>query len=366
MAEPTRELLVPRNAVDADPARTPFELTVFDTAVGSQNVGDQIISNAVHAMMREMFPQAHLWTIPTHDIYGAAGRKRQRHSLFSITTGTNILAAGMPSKGLWKFPVFFRPAAIPFGHLRPRNLVLCAAGSNATALSGGAARFLKESLWTRVPVSARDMATERIVQAAGIVNVSHTSCVTLWNLGEDHPRTIPHGPAPEAVLVLTGTRRAPREFIDRDKMLIAAVRAAYPKVYFWPQGQVDLEYLLSLDVLGLEIVPHSLDAFTAVLRNRPHIDYVGTRLHAGIHAIMQGRRSLIVPIDNRANDIGGSVGLPILPADDFAQLPGRLTGSWETRIDLPRANIAAWKAALADAVRSSLPADLDLTRFRGR
>jgi hypothetical protein len=245
-------------------------------------------------------------------------------------------------------------------------LVLCAAGSNAAALSGGAARFLKQSLWPRVPVSARDTATEGLLKAAGIGHVSHTSCVTLWNLPEDHPRTIPHSPAPEAVLVLTGTRRAPQAFIDRDKALIAAVTAAYAKVYFWPQGQVDLEYLLSLEAQGLEIVPHSLEAFTRLLRERPQIDYVGTRLHAGIHAIMQGRRSLIVPIDNRANDIGGSVGLPILTADAFALLPGRLTGNWETRIDLPRATISAWKSTLSDAVRASLPADLDLTRFRGR
>jgi polysaccharide pyruvyl transferase WcaK-like protein len=358
--------LVPRSTIHPDAERTPFELTVFDTAIGSQNVGDQIIANAVHALLQDLFPQAHAWTIPTHDIYGAAGRKRQRHSLFSITTGTNILAPGMPGKGLWKFPVFFRPAPVPFGHLRPRNLVLCAAGSNAQPLSRGAARFLRESLWDKVPVSARDKATAEIVRQAGIANVLHTSCVTLWALPEDHPRTIPHAKAPEAVVVLTGTRRAERSFVERDIALLRAVREAYGRVFFWPQGQVDLEYLASLGPQGLEILPHNLDAFTRLLRERPAIDYAGTRLHAGIHAIMHGRRSLILPIDNRANDMGSSVGLPVLAPAPSGELSARLNGTWETRIDLPRAAIAQWKEALRSAVRQTLAPDLDLTRFRGR
>ena len=359
-------LLVERRLFDPDPARTPFQITVFDTAVGSPNLGDQIIARAVYTMLEAMFPQAHLWSIPTHDTYGAAGRKRQRHSLFSLTTGTNLLSHRLPSGGLWKIPRYFRLSPIPFGHLRPRNLVLCAVGSNGHELPRAGARFLNASLWKDVPISARDEQTTAILSRSRVAGSLHTSCVTLWNLPRDHPFRLPTQRSPAVVVTLTGKRGARHASLEADRLLLDTLRRHYGVIHFWPQGRLDLEYAAMIGLTGINVLPHSLEAYTTLLRDAPALDYVGTRLHAGIHAIMHDRRSLIIPVDNRASDIGDSVHLPILAASDLSQLSSRIEAAWETRLDLPWDTIEKWKATLLAAVRTALTPTVDLTAFRGR
>ena len=74
------------------------------------------------------------------------------------------------------------------------------------------------------------------------------------------------------------------------------------------------------------------------------LDYVGTRLHAGIRALSKGHRSLIISIDNRAECISADTGLPILKREDVRlMLKERLSRNFETNITLPRENIIRWK-----------------------
>jgi polysaccharide pyruvyl transferase WcaK-like protein len=360
-----KKLIIERARIDEDSARTPFEATVFDTSIGSQNRGDQIISRAVYQMLGDLFPHAHLWSLPTHDTFGAAGRKRQRHSLFSITTGTNLLSPRLPGGGLWKIPLYFRPSLIPFGRLYPKNLVLCAVGSNAQELSPAGTRFLRQSLWSGVPISARDNATVDVLSRAGIRNVLHTSCVTLWNLRPDHTDLIPKTGANAVVVTFTGTRRASHEYVEADRALIEIVRNHYDRVYYWPQGQVDLEYLAMIDMRGVIVLPGSLDAFTELLASREPLDYIGARLHAGIHALMHNRRTVIIAVDNRASDIATSTGLPVILAREVsAQLPHLISSSWPTALSVPRENIDLWKRSLTNSVRSALGSSIDLSSFQ--
>lgn len=346
-------------------AHSPFEIAVFDTAAGSQNLGDEIIMRAAMGVLRELFPQAHLWALPTHDTFGAAGRKRLRHSLFSIACGTNLIHADMPAKGLWKLPLGVQHAPAHIGRYQPRNLALMAVGSNAQPLSGAASRFLKRNLWAGLPVSARDIATSKLLEEAGIA-AAHTGCVTMWDLPDDHTATIGKDKADAVVVCLTGTRRAARDYVERDALFLDAVAKAYGKRFLWPQGQVDLEYYLSFGRSDFEILPHSLDAYEKLLRSGLQLDFVGSRLHAGIFAMMHGCRPLVIKIDNRAADIGDSVGLPTLASTDIAALPGMITASRPTRINLPRAAIDTWKATLVAQVENALSATIDLKAFRGR
>ena len=346
-------------------ASSPFEIVVFDTAVGSQNLGDEIIMRSARRVLRELFPQAHLWALPTHDTFGAAGRKRLRHSLFSIACGTNLIHADMPGKGLWKLPIGVQHAPMNIGRYLPRNLAMMAVGSNAQPLSSAASSFLNKSLWKGVPVSARDMATEKLLTGAGVA-ATHTGCVTMWDLPENHTATIRKEKAEAAVVCLTGTRRAARAYVERDTRFLDAVANSYGKRYLWPQGQVDLEYYLALGRSDFEILPHSLEAYEDLLRSGLQLDFVGSRLHAGIFAMMHGCRPLVIKIDNRAADIGDSVGLPTLASVDMDALPGLIAASRATQINLPRAAITDWKNALVTRVEESLSADIDLKAFRGR
>lgn len=365
MSTPEQKTSLKRRDIAARACETPFEITVFDTSIGSQNLGDQIIMQAAYRELRALFPQAHLWSVPTHDTFGQAGRKRQRHSLFAIACGTNLIHAKMPGKGHWKLPFWPRLGMPPIGRYRPPNLCLMAVGSNAEALSPGAASYLSGTLWNRVPASVRDKATAGIFADAGL-GASHTGCVTMWALPEDHAERLPKEKAEAAVVCLTGTRRASRAAIERDMRMLDAVSSAYSRRFLWPQGQVDLEYYLSLGRSDFEILEHSLQAYEALLASDLSLDFVGARLHAGILAMMHGRRPLIVKVDNRAADIGSSVNLPVIGAEDFPRLDAMIAEPRETRIDLPRAEIDSWREAIRTAVDEALPETLDLRAFRGR
>ncbi|MEP3629071.1 MAG: polysaccharide pyruvyl transferase family protein [Hyphomicrobiales bacterium] len=351
-----------RSEAAARASESPFELTVFDTAIGSQNLGDQIIMKAAYGELRRLFPQAHLWSLPTHDHFGPAGRKRLRHSLFSIACGTNLIHQEMPKRGHWRLPKRF---PIPVGYYHPKRLALMAVGSNAEDLSSSAASFLKKSLWSAVPVSSRDKKTADIL-SKGNLSAAHTTCVTMWDLPKDHAEQLPKHKAEAAVVCLTGTRKAPHERVAFDIQLLEKVRSSYKKCYYWPQGQVDMEYFLSLDQSGFEVLPHSLEAYENLLTSQPSLDYIGARLHGGILAMMHGCRPLIVKVDNRAADIGDSVNLPVIGIEDLDSIDTMINQPRETRVSVPYDAIEMWRSNLINAVEDLLPTSINLSKFRGR
>ena len=50
------------------------------------------------------------------------------------------------------------------------------------------------------------------------------------------------------------------------------------------------------------------------------LDYVGTRLHAGVRAMQKGRRSIILSIDNRAREMGKDYNLNVIERNDIYKL----------------------------------------------
>ena len=124
----------------------------------------------------------------------------------------------------------------------------------------------------------------------------------------------------------------------------------YEKVYFWPQGWNDMEYIKSLNIKDLEsikIVPPYLKSFDDLLENND-VDYVGTRLHAGIRAIQKKRRALILSIDNRASEISNDIGMNVVPREDIEKIEFFITNEQKTSIKIPHKNIEAWKAQFID------------------
>lgn len=78
------------------------------------------------------------------------------------------------------------------------------------------------------------------------------------------------------------------------------------------------------------------------------MDYVGTRLHAGIWCLKKGIRTMIIAVDNRARQIGADTGLPVIERDLLQnELADWINGQQETSITLPWDNIALWKNQFA-------------------
>ena len=50
-------------------------IALFDTSVGSGNLGDQIIMEAVESIVTDLFPTDYLLRFPTHDIISSPSYK---------------------------------------------------------------------------------------------------------------------------------------------------------------------------------------------------------------------------------------------------------------------------------------------------
>jgi len=105
-----------------------------------------------------------------------------------------------------------------------------------------------------------------------------------------------------------------------------------------------MEYLRELiDVKRVEIIPNDFESYTKAL-TCTDVDYVGTRLHAGIHALNLGVRSLIVAIDNRAIEMGKDVNLPLIMRENLEQeLVVQIRENRKTDIVIPEQEINLWK-----------------------
>lgn len=319
------------NAKAAQPGDEPPVL--LDTAMDSDNLGDSIIMENCLLQLSACLGTGALAHVPTHRIPTEAEEEILEASCRKILCGTNILSGHMRSYGLWRLGAEVAPY---------RNTTLMGVGFDSTEASFDG--YTKELFHTILSKegwhSVRDSFSEKTLKAMGISNVLNTGCPTMWELTPQHCRSIPTGKAGNVVCTVTDYNRD----VQNDKAMLDILLSSYHKVYLWLQGRDDLEYIRALGYADrVELIESALEAYDGVLA-REDLDYVGTRLHAGIRALRKGHRSLIISIDNRAACISADTGLPILQREDvpFA-LRERLCGTIETKITLPWENIELWK-----------------------
>lgn len=289
---------------------------------------------SVNAEVERLFPDAFIYRIPTHDRLGKYGRRILRKADVVIAGGTNLLFSYWSKLRPWRLGPLDLLAA-------DRKCILMGTGWS-TYLDGPSlpVRLAFRQLLSPTALHAvRDGYSARHLAEADIANVLNTGCPTLWRLTPQHLATVP-GPKGESVVTtITDYARSP----EADRRMLRTLLDSYATVHFWPQGARDLDYLQALDVAGLSMLRSSLSHFDALLADTPGIDYVGTRLHAGIRALQHGRRSLVVSVDNRAREMGGDFRLPIIERDDIAGLAGRIEGNIELAVALPQEAIARWR-----------------------
>lgn len=177
-----------------------------------------------------------------------------------------------------------------------------------------------------------------MLESAGIKNVINTGCPTMWDLTDIKANDIPTTKSDNALLMLTDYSKN----IDLDKKLIQLLITNYKKVYVWPQGRNDKEYLCDLGFSGI-FLDHSLPAFDAFLDSKISFDYIGTRLHGGIRCILNKKRSLILEVDNRAKEIAKDTGLPTISRADFDYIKHWIAQGSVTKINIDAVPIEQWK-----------------------
>lgn len=306
---------------------------LFDTSMNSMNMGDSIIAHYCGRVLEQMLAGREPLRLPTHTLPAPEQLAQLRRAGTKIVCGTNLMTPHFEEFSNWKMPKDLR------GY---RDVLTLGVGwgyycDDISPMS----RFVYRTILSRKGLhSVRDGYTERKFREMGIDNVVNTGCPTLWGLTPEHCAAIPKEKSRRVITTLTDYDRD----YDRDRKMIDFLRKMYDEVYVWIQGTEDEEYLHELtDASDLRIIPRSLEAYTAAL-HMGDLDYVGTRLHAGIHAMNLGVRTIILAVDNRAIEMGRDFHLPVIRREELEEkLRDRICGTWQTEITLPWDRICAWK-----------------------
>jgi hypothetical protein len=319
----------------------PMLINVFDTAIDSDNLGDGIIMDSVWKVLKDLFPQAEFLRTPTHRRATLAEIRAGRRAPLSIVGGTNILKSHMLIRGNWRIT--------PLDYLSWRNIVLMGVGwQQYGGESDAATRLFFRTVLSKTGLqSVRDMHTHGHLRQH-VPGVIYTGCPTMWEFNELKCRKIAVRKARDAIFAVTYYRPAPAE----DRRLFELLKRKYERVYFWPQQALDVPYMRELGVSGFVPIRPDVAEYDRLLAEGD-VDFVGARLHGGIRALQHGRRALIIPVDNRATEIGKSTALPVISREDIGAIERWIDDPQPTRIDMPWAAIERWKAQFSSQAADS-------------
>ena len=311
-------------------ARAFPRIHLLQTAIASDNVGDEIIVEDCLHELRDILSRAYVTTSSSHDGLGNSGRGLAADADLVFMLGTNALRDRKIVP--WRYYMWKLTRADVA--VLANKVVLVGVGANRAfkGVSAGQKRLLGTILSDQHLHSVRDASALKIVEGCGR-EVVNTSCPTLWKWRE----AVPDSPAGKAASVcFTLTKHKPDEQADR--ALIRILRENYEKLWFWPQQPRDLDYLRSLgDIGGIEVIAPNLVAYDAVLSNND-VDVIGTRLHGTIRALKHHRRLIVVAIDARATEIAADTGLTVLKRKELeARLPAMIASEFETKLNLDNA-----------------------------
>jgi hypothetical protein len=292
-------------------------------------LGDEIIMQAVNDVIHEMFPDARVFRVPSHEALSRQSYYFLRQSDLCFIGGTNVLA----SRGWrlrWFDSIFLRNAicfGVTWGGVSPKP-------------SFRDRMLLRRVLDGHQIHSVRDRFTQQLLDQIGVISVS-TSCPTMWTLSPEHCAAVPQEKTKNAVFTLTAYLRDP----SADRTMIEILKKHYKTLYFFPQMHGDYIYFQGLSIKGVHVIGQNLRSYDHLLANE-EVDYVGSRLHGGIRALQFKKRTLVIGIDHRSVEIANDTGFPVLPRTELNKLESWIAGSVPTEIKLPTENIANWKASL--------------------
>ncbi|NGZ08121.1 MAG: polysaccharide pyruvyl transferase family protein [Nitrospira sp. LK70] len=326
------------------------KVTLFDPSLwtneGEQsiNLGDVIIHEAVEKSLKNIFSKAEFIRISSHRIPPDSLLKAARRSAFMFFGGTNVLSSDLRKYNQWKLPI---PSRLAWPFRFPVNgVILMGVGwwQYQDSPTPYTRAFYSRALSHQYAHSVRDSYTEQKMRQLGFNNVINTGCPTMWVLNGLNVATR-RGSAENCLFTLTDYLKSPTD----DDRIIGEILAGYRgKVYFFPQGNMDREYIACLGNYQkyssrITILNRSFRDYVATLMEND-VDYIGTRLHAGIKALQMGKNALIISIDNRAAEISSDTGLPVISRDENKKISWWIDGkTLFDKIRMPVKEIDRWK-----------------------
>lgn len=314
------------------------DIGILNPAIGTTNLGDLIIYKSVYTNLREIYPDDLFSNFPTqlYTSFDAMSLMREKDLLF--ISGTNLLSSNLESKLQWKIHKghknFLKNKVVLFG---------CGWWQYQGEINSYTKDIYKSVLNKKVLHSARDQYTVDKLKNIGILNVVNTSCPTLWSITPEKCKLIPKVKGEDVVTTLTFYHKN----AELDYRMLEILSQSYKKVYLWIQGLNDVNYYneINLGFKNVELLPPTIEAYDKILLHN-NIDYVGTRLHAGVRALQNNVRTLILAVDNRALEIGKDVNLNVINRKNVEDSLEFIKHEYQTKIKLPVENIESWKKSL--------------------
>jgi polysaccharide pyruvyl transferase WcaK-like protein len=304
-------------------------VSFFDPVIASYNLGNQIITESVEEVISEIFKKDFLFKLDPMDI-GFNTMKYVNRSDFIFVAGTNLLSSNI-----------LRNRQFDIGIVKSffmKKMILLGVGwqdySNVNLYSKLLLNFNLDGHYFH---SVRDSYAKNKLNQLGIKNVLITGCPTLWNLNFTKLEKSFQRKNKNVVFTLTDYRPNKK----RDLQIVNFVKNNYSKIYFWPQGVGDVDYLKkNFDISNFEILPARLNVFDKILEKN-NIEYFGTRLHAGVRALQKNKKATIVGIDSRSIEMKKDFGLPVVEVKknflkDFNSIS-------DFNLVMPSKNINLWK-----------------------
>lgn len=315
-----------------------LDLGIINPTIGTSNMGDYIINEAIKNELGKLFPTSFFTEFPSqfHTSFDAKRLMKAKDYLF--VSGTNLLSSNMDFRYQWK---------IGPGHKRflQNKVILMGVGwwqyqQRPNKYTIDLYRTIFNSTHLH---SVRDSYSQEMLNSIGINNVINTTCPTLWNITSDFCALIPKTKSTNVVTTLTFYKSNP----ILDRRILEILTSKYEKVFLWVQGLDDITYLYNIfpGADKITLVPPTLEAYNKILDD-PTIEYVGTRLHAGIKAIQKGKRTLILSVDNRAFEIAKDTNLNVIKRENAEQMCDFTDKEYVTDIRIPADSIKKWKENL--------------------
>lgn len=307
-------------------------ISIFDTSIAAYNTGNQIIMDAVNLEIRDIFKEKFLVQLPVEDIKTNV-RRYNSHSYISFLGGTNILNSNIRNYRQWDLSFH--------NILILKNIVLVGCGwfqYENIKITNYTKWAFNRILSHQYIHSVRDAYTKDKLSSIGISSIN-TGCPTLWRLTSPITQKIPQKKAKRVVMTLTDYNRDQ----ERDRYLLNTCCKEYEQVYYFAQGTGDIQYLKELGCTHKVILLSPQLLYYNEILSQGNIDYIGTRLHAGIRALQNSVRSFIIGIDNRAIEMSNDFHLPVLKQHNLSELSTLINKDYSLNLTIPFENINQWK-----------------------
>lgn len=320
-------------------------ITVFDTSIGSANLGDNIIMRSGENHLKFLFDKYFVMRLATHLVnfhfyqYLKSGTKVNaiRKSIYKFIIGTDLLNNNIfKGRGQWPIDIFSAKVY--------ENVILMGVGRTSFTYSQKKidlySRHIYEKILRKDIIhSTRDEETKIFLENLGFKAIN-TGCPTLWGLTEDHCRKIKRNKSENVVFSLNGYKKW-RDF-NNDEKILDIIQKNYKKVYLWVQTIKDQDYFEQLNKrlskpINVEYI-YSLNEFERILKFTD-VDYVGMRLHGGIFALQNKVRSIIIAVDERAKGVKETNNIVCVNRNDTDKIEELINSDFETCIKIKNKEI---------------------------